>query len=594
MIARIFLLTILWIVTLNSFAQNVGISDAAITPDASSMLEIRSTNKGLLIPRLALTATTSASPVTSPVASLMVYNTATVSDVTPGYYYWDGSKWVRLYSGFGNAWCTVGNSGTNPANNWLGTNDAQDFVVKSNNTERARVLSAGNVLINTTTATIPANATNAAAFTTQVSGTYEVGIFGYGNDAGKIPVMAEQKNAGQVAFYSINSALNGAGGGGAAMFFSRQTGSSTLSSGLQSIVTYSPSAVSGSVSDAISGGKGVIGVCNNASGVGVQGQSSGSGGYGIAGYGTGTGTSSTGVFGHNQNGAGTGVWGQTTNAAGNGIFGVNGASSGTSTGNGVEGETYQQKGLGVVGTNLRSDGTGIGGVSFYTGTPYLLTIGSGGSFKARQVGVLGWAYEGLNPSIGGAFYIGNNGSGDFGSNFAYVSYFNGSTIYKIYGTGSVSTIVDCPDMSKATMFCPEAPEILLQDYGVGQLNDGKAHIKLDPILSNNIYVDENSPMKVFIQLENECNGVYVTNKTKEGFDVIELHSGSSDAKFSWSIIATRADMVDEKTNTIESKHVGIRFPEATMPLELIKDEGSINKDADSQRIRNVDIALPNK
>jgi hypothetical protein len=79
-------------------SQNVGISDVFFTPDASAMLEVKATNKGILIPKIALTQTTSASPVTSPAQSLLVYNIATINDVTPGYYYWDGSKWVRLLS----------------------------------------------------------------------------------------------------------------------------------------------------------------------------------------------------------------------------------------------------------------------------------------------------------------------------------------------------------------------------------------------------------------------------------------------------------------------------------------------------------------
>jgi len=80
-------------------AQNVGIGNTSFTPDASAGLEIRYTDKGLLIPRVALTSTSSASPITSPATSLLIYNTATAGDVTPGYYYWNGSAWVRFATG---------------------------------------------------------------------------------------------------------------------------------------------------------------------------------------------------------------------------------------------------------------------------------------------------------------------------------------------------------------------------------------------------------------------------------------------------------------------------------------------------------------
>lgn len=81
---------------LTATAQNVGVG----TTTPSAKLDISSTNSGVLIPRLALTATNVASPVTSPVASMLIYNTANAGSgataVTPGYYYWSGSAWVRL------------------------------------------------------------------------------------------------------------------------------------------------------------------------------------------------------------------------------------------------------------------------------------------------------------------------------------------------------------------------------------------------------------------------------------------------------------------------------------------------------------------
>jgi hypothetical protein len=79
-----------------SFAQNVGISPSGTTPDASAGLDVNFTDKGLLIPRVSLAGTTTASPVTDPATSLLVYNTATAGDVTPGYYFWNGTAWTRL------------------------------------------------------------------------------------------------------------------------------------------------------------------------------------------------------------------------------------------------------------------------------------------------------------------------------------------------------------------------------------------------------------------------------------------------------------------------------------------------------------------
>jgi hypothetical protein len=70
------------------------------TRDNSAVLDVRSANQGLMVPRVALTTgIASADPVTSPAASLLIYNTATVGGATPGYYYWNVTGWVRLMSG---------------------------------------------------------------------------------------------------------------------------------------------------------------------------------------------------------------------------------------------------------------------------------------------------------------------------------------------------------------------------------------------------------------------------------------------------------------------------------------------------------------
>lgn len=103
--------------TINSVNAQVGIG----TTSPNGALDITSTTDGLLIPRVALTITTSALPLTTPTISELIYNSATVADVTPGYYYWDGAKWVRLASGVTNDWSTTGNTGIVDGTNFIGT-----------------------------------------------------------------------------------------------------------------------------------------------------------------------------------------------------------------------------------------------------------------------------------------------------------------------------------------------------------------------------------------------------------------------------------------------------------------------------------------
>jgi hypothetical protein len=64
--------------------------------NSSSILDLESTDKGLLFPRVALISTAQSTPLLANVAGMTVYNTATVSDVTPGLYTNNGAAWVKL------------------------------------------------------------------------------------------------------------------------------------------------------------------------------------------------------------------------------------------------------------------------------------------------------------------------------------------------------------------------------------------------------------------------------------------------------------------------------------------------------------------
>jgi len=131
-------LLVVGILSAGLHAQSVGIGTA--TPHSSARLHIEDNARGLLIPNVALTGTNDVTTVSGPATSLLVYNTNTAGTgataVTPGFYYWDGTKWVRLMdagSGGGNAWLLIGNAGTNPAVNFLGTTDNNSLRIRVNN-----------------------------------------------------------------------------------------------------------------------------------------------------------------------------------------------------------------------------------------------------------------------------------------------------------------------------------------------------------------------------------------------------------------------------------------------------------------------------
>jgi hypothetical protein len=145
---------LLAITSINLLAQNgVSINTDGTSPDASAILDAKSTDKGILIPRVALTATNSATPVSSPAIGLMIYNTATAgtppNNVTPGFYFWNGSSWNRFTTGNTVEWKLDGNSVG--AVSTLGTIDNFALPFITNNTERLRILATGEVGIGTPT-----------------------------------------------------------------------------------------------------------------------------------------------------------------------------------------------------------------------------------------------------------------------------------------------------------------------------------------------------------------------------------------------------------------------------------------------------------
>ncbi len=140
---KIVILTIMLILLSPAIAQ-VAINDNGATPNTNAILDVDiSTNdKGILIPRLTTTERTNMTLAATD-EGLTVYD-----ETTDRFYYWDGSDWKELTIQGAN-WAILGNSGIDPTNNFLGTTDAQDLVIRTNNTERMRVLSDGKIGINT-------------------------------------------------------------------------------------------------------------------------------------------------------------------------------------------------------------------------------------------------------------------------------------------------------------------------------------------------------------------------------------------------------------------------------------------------------------
>ncbi len=86
-----FMLVLAITFTTNLMAQ-VAINEDSSLPDASAMLDVKSTNKGVLVPRM---TEAERNAITSPATGLFVYQT----NGTTGFYYYDGTEWGLIGSG---------------------------------------------------------------------------------------------------------------------------------------------------------------------------------------------------------------------------------------------------------------------------------------------------------------------------------------------------------------------------------------------------------------------------------------------------------------------------------------------------------------
>ncbi len=551
------------------YSQNVGINTTGALPNNSAGLDIDFTNKGLLVPRVSLTSTTDVVTIPTPATSLLVYNTnAAMTGGAVGYWYWNGAAWVQAlgpqgpagpqgpigltgpagptgatgatgatgpqgpagptwnitsnqfnangtvtittdqpstFTSTAGAWLTTGN---NPVavTDFMGSINAADVKFRTTNLERMRIMSTGQVVVN---GTAPFGGTS--VFSSFAAGANEA-IAGSSNT-------------------SVNSIHSQQIGTGRSIFGGIFNTASTAS------------AIHGQTDGGT--GRGVIGIhVGTGAGVGVQGQTSSATGIGVFGINTTTVANAISVYGQ-------------TGGAGIAVFG-NSTQTGTSGGMGVIGQAAGSRGMGGFFYNANATGTGVVASGNGLATTYYLTGGTGASFNGRQYGLYGFAWGGnTTASAGGYFRDSVTAAQDV---TVRVAAYNAGTQYKIIGGGAVSTIVKDANNNEKIMFASEAPEVLFEDYGKGELINGKAIITLDPTFTNNTTVNDKHELRVFIQLEGDCNGVYVTNKSKNGFEVIELAGGNSNVKFSFHVVANRADSY--VNGQLSSKYEDLRFPEA--------------------------------
>ena len=245
-----------------------------------------------------------------------------------------------------------------------------------------------------------------------------------------------------------------------------------------------------------------------------------------------------------------------TGNASSSFSGVAGNNAGT--GPGVYGESYSANSeIGAVTGKAKADGgSGVYGQTWSLGKPggsscavYGWAPQNGASVGGAALGVLGRvnSFQGDNASVPCGVF--GWATATTGINAGVWGETNSSTGFGVYSAGDLAVNGDfyCNGQKNAvietsigyvSVSCIESPEVWFEDFGEGELANGKSHIELDPLFLETVIINNQYPMKVFVQLNDDCKGVYVV-KGLEAFDVIENDNGSSNAKFSYRIIAKR-------------------------------------------------------
>ncbi|HWR84015.1 MAG TPA: hypothetical protein VN285_12005 [Candidatus Deferrimicrobium sp.] len=158
-----------------------------------------------------------------------------------------------------------------------------------------------------------------------------------------------------------------------------------------------------------------------------------------------------------------------------------------------------------------------------------------------------WA-ERINPS--GTFYLGGSGDRwDIGY-FRNVDASGTITAGAVLCGGAKCAIVPT-SLGTTKLYAQESPESWFEDFGEGQLEKGRVHIELDPLFLETVTIAEKHSMKVFVTLNDDCNGVYV-KRGLTGFDVIEMQNGKSGAQFTYRVVAKRKGFEDKRLEVVEN------------------------------------------
>jgi len=189
--------------------------------------------------------------------------------------------------------------------------------------------------------------------------------------------------------------------------------------------------------------------------------------------------------------------------------------------------------------HVADDGVSVsqaGGDGFYVTNAgsrglYVGTTGSHGVYVYNAAG--NGVYANSNDLRGGYFRNANN---DYYALTAWNTTGTGGTVNGLYvqGHGYASGGWQTFLGEGKTGFSMTSPDMEIVISGSSSLTNGHALIVFDRTYQN--VLSHDIPLKVIITPTSECNGIFVTSKSSDGFEAKELLNGRSSAAFDWIAI----------------------------------------------------------
>ena len=245
---------------------------------------------------------------------------------------------------------------------------------------------------------------------------------------------------------------------------------------------------------------------------------------------------------------GSGVLGVRSGASFAGVLGVNNTGTGvlgvSDSGIAVRGEipsTSNDNTIAIYGLNNSTYGnSGAGGFGVY-------------GLSARGHGLVG-----ATAAAGGAAVVGaTNGVAG-----AYAAAFYGPVVVSgdFIVLGAKSAAVSDRDGTLRRLYCVESPESWFEDFGRGELVEGRAEVTIEPGFASVAAMDD---YHVFLTGYDNDNVLHVTGRTARGFTV-EANAALAALQgrdrcdlggtFSWRVVARRKDIAGERLARVTVPH----------------------------------------